>query len=168
MASEYQSANPIGNSASIFLPPSEMLIPIPTTIWLLFPLETDSPNIPQTFPNLQALIGFKSLGNNLNTGFDINEITSKIRYKTPNHIKEKQSFEFKFHHYDEISNETYLGLTESDFEKTPHLRYAASEKDKMDAEHIQYLFKHEINFSERFTMNDQVSPQYHVLRISAL
>ncbi len=97
--------------------------------------------------------GFKSLGNNLNTGFDINEITSKIRYKTPNHIKEKQSFEFKFHHYDEISNETYLGLTESDFEKTPHLRYAASEKDKMDAEHIQYLFKHEINFSERFKIS---------------
>ena len=82
--------------------------------------------------------GFKSLGNNLNTGFDINEITSKIRYKTPNHIKEKQSFEFKFHHYDEISNETYLGLTESDFEKTPHLRYAGSEKDKMDAEPVSY------------------------------
>ena len=97
--------------------------------------------------------GFKSLGNNLNTGFDINEITSKIRYKTPNHIKEKQSFEFKFHHYDEISNETYLGLTESDFEKTPHLRYAGSEKDKMDAEHVQYLITHEINFSERFKIS---------------
>jgi Fe(3+) dicitrate transport protein len=97
--------------------------------------------------------GFKSLGNNLNTGFDINEITSKIRYKTPNHIKKKQSLEFKFHHYDEISNETYLGLTESDFEKTPHLRYAGSEKDKMDAEHVQYLITHEINFSERFKIS---------------
>ncbi len=97
--------------------------------------------------------GFKSLGNNLNTGFDINEITSKIRYQTPNHIKKKQSLEFKFHHYDEISNETYLGLTESDFEKTPHLRYAGSEKDKMDAEHVQYLITHEINFLERFKIS---------------
>ncbi len=97
--------------------------------------------------------GFKSLGNNLNTGFDINEITSKIRYKTPDYFKVKQSLEFKFHHYDEISNETYLGLTESDFEKTPHLRYAGSEKDKMDAEHVQYLLTHEINFSERFKIS---------------
>jgi Fe(3+) dicitrate transport protein len=97
--------------------------------------------------------GFKSLGNNLNTGFDINEITSKIRYKTPDYFKVKQSLEFKFHHYDEISNETYLGLTESDFEKTPHLRYAGSEKDKMDAEHVQYLITHEINFSERFKIS---------------
>ena len=97
--------------------------------------------------------GFKSLGNNLNTGFDINEITSKIRYNTPDHFKVKQSLQFKFHHYDEVSNETYLGLTESDFEKTPYLRYPGSEKDKMDAEHVQYLLTHEINFSERFKIS---------------
>ena len=97
--------------------------------------------------------GFKSLGNNLNTGFDINEITSKIRYKTPDHLKVKQSLQFKFHHYDEVSNETYLGLTESDFEKNPYLRYPGSEKDKMDAEHVQYLLTHEIDFSERFKIS---------------
>lgn len=97
--------------------------------------------------------GFKSLGNNLNTGFDINEITSKIRYKTPDHFKVKQSLQFKFHHYDEVSNETYLGLTESDFEKNPYLRYPGSEKDKMDAEHVQYLLTHEIDFSERFKIS---------------
>ena len=97
--------------------------------------------------------GFKSLGNNLNTGFDINEITSKIRYKTPDHLKVKQSLQFKFHHYDEVSNETYLGLTESDFEKKPYLRYPGSEKDKMDAEHVQYLLTHEIDFSERFKIS---------------
>jgi len=97
--------------------------------------------------------GFKSLGNNLNTGFDINEITSKIRYKTPDHLKVKQSLQFKFHHYDEVSNETYLGLTESDFEKKPYLRYPVSEKDKMDAEHVQYLLTHEIDFSERFKIS---------------
>ena len=97
--------------------------------------------------------GFKSLGNNLNIGFDINEITSKIRYKTPDHLKVKQSLQFKFHHYDEVSNETYLGLTESDFEKKPYLRYPVSEKDKMDAEHVQYLLTHEIDFSERFKIS---------------
>ena len=94
--------------------------------------------------------GFKSLGNDLNTGFDINEITSKIKFEISEKAKIKQSVELKFHNYDEISNETYLGLTETDFEKNPFLRYPGSEKDKMDAEHIQFLLTHELNFNDRF------------------
>ena len=94
--------------------------------------------------------GFKSLGNELNTGFDINEITSKIRFKSSEKAKIKQSTELKFHSYDEISNETYLGLTENDFEKDPYLRYPGSEKDKMDAEHIQFLLTHELSFTDKF------------------
>jgi Fe(3+) dicitrate transport protein len=94
--------------------------------------------------------GFKSLGNELNTGFDINEITSKVRFKSSEKAKIKQSTELKFHSYDEISNETYLGLTENDFENDPYLRYPGSEKDKMDAEHIQFLLTHELIFTDKF------------------
>ena len=90
--------------------------------------------------------GFKSLGNNLNTGFDINEITAKLRIEISKKRKTEQSLEFKFHHYDEISNDTFLGLTENDFEKNPFLRYPGSEKVKMDADHIQYLLTYELNF----------------------
>ena len=92
--------------------------------------------------------GFKSLNDDLNTGFDINEITSKIKFvpKTPNI---DQSFELKFHTYDEISNETYLGLTETDFQKNPYLRYPGSEKDKMSAEHKQYVLTHELFVNEK-------------------
>ena len=92
--------------------------------------------------------GFKSLSDDLNTGFDINEITSKIKFvpKTPN---VDQSFELKFHTYDEISNETYLGLTETDFQKNPYLRYPGSEKDKMSAEHKQYVLTHELFVNEK-------------------
>ena len=94
--------------------------------------------------------GFKALGNDLNTGFDINEITSKIRLNSSNQSLISQSLEFKFHYYDEISNETYLGLTDDDFDINPSLRYPGSEKDKMDAEHTQYLITHQLNLSERF------------------
>ena len=92
--------------------------------------------------------GFKSLNDDFNTGFDINEITSKIKFvpKTPNI---DQSFELKFHTYDEISNETYLGLTETDFQKNPYLRYPGSEKDKMSAEHKQYVLTHELFVNEK-------------------
>ena len=92
--------------------------------------------------------GFKSLNDDLNTGFDSNEITSKIKFvpTTPN---VDQSFELKFHTYDEISNETYLGLTETDFQKNPYLRYPGSEKDKMSAEHKQYVLTHELFVNEK-------------------
>lgn len=94
--------------------------------------------------------GFKALGNDLNTGFDINEITSKIRLNSSDQSLISQSLEFKFHYYDEISNETYLGLTDDDFDINSSLRYSGSEKDKMDAEHTQYLITHQLNLSERF------------------
>ena len=38
--------------------------------------------------------GFKSLGNKLNTGFDINEITSKFRFEIFKKSKTKQSLEY--------------------------------------------------------------------------
>ena len=92
--------------------------------------------------------GFKSLNDDLNTGFDINEITSKIKF-VPKTTNIDQSFELKFHTYDEISNETYLGLTETDFQKNPYLRYPGSEKDKMSAEHKQYVLTHELFVNEK-------------------
>ena len=92
--------------------------------------------------------GFKSLNEDLNTGFDINEITSKIKF-VPKTTNIDQSFELKFHTYDEISNETYLGLTETDFQKNPYLRYPGSEKDKMSAEHKQYVLTHELFVNEK-------------------
>ena len=92
--------------------------------------------------------GFKSLNDDLNTGFDINEITSKIKF-VPKTSNIDQSFELKFHTYDEISNETYLGLTETDFQKNPYLRYPGSEKDKMSAEHKQYVLTHELFVNEK-------------------
>ena len=102
--------------------------------------------------------GFKALGNDLNTGFDINEITSKIRLNSSDQSLISQSLEFKFHYYDEISNETYLGLTDDDFDINPSLRYPGSEKDKMDAEHTQYLITHQLNLSERFKITSNL---YH-------
>ena len=100
--------------------------------------------------------GFKSLANNSNTGFDVNEITSKIRYTTSENAKLHQSVEFKFHYYDQISNETYLGLTDADFEKSPYMRYSGSEKDNMDAEHVQYVVTHELNLSDKFKIVSNV------------
>ena len=94
--------------------------------------------------------GFKSLGKDINTGFDINEIVTKISLSSSEKALINQSLELKFQYYDELSNETYLGLTKSDYSIDPYQRYTASKKDQMDADHIQYLLTHTLNFSSSF------------------
>ena len=93
--------------------------------------------------------GFKNLPDNSNTGFDINEVVAKFRVNSKADAKLQQSLETKFQYYDEVSNETYLGLTENDFSNSPYSRYASSQEDQMTAEHIQLMLTHQLNFSKR-------------------
>ena len=91
--------------------------------------------------------GFKDLLDNQNTGFDKNDVVAKFKIKSKETAKYNQALTFKFQYSDEVSNETYLGLTESDFNESPFARYAASQKDKMTNKHQQFLLTHEINVS---------------------
>lgn len=91
--------------------------------------------------------GFKDLLDDQNTGFDKNDFVGKFRVKSSENAKYQQALIFKFQYSDEVSNETYLGLTASDFKQTPFMRYAASQKDKMTNRHQQFLLTHEFNFS---------------------
>ncbi|MFP4846388.1 TonB-dependent receptor family protein [Winogradskyella sp. PE311] len=94
--------------------------------------------------------GFKNLPDNSNTGFDINEVVAKFRVNSKAEAKVKQAFEVKFQYSDEVSNETYIGLTESDFENSPFDRYASSQEDQMNAEHLQLMLTHTLQFSKNF------------------
>ena len=51
---------------------------------------------------------------------------------------------------DEDSDETYLGLTETDFAQQSDRRYIASELDSFESEHRQIHLLHSIEFSENF------------------
>jgi len=94
--------------------------------------------------------GFKNLPDHSNTGFDINEVVAKFRVNSKAEAKLKQALEVKFQYSDEVSNETYLGLTESDFKNSPFSRYAASQEDQMNAEHLQLMLTHTLQFSKNF------------------
>ena len=59
-----------------------------------------------------------------------------------------QSLSLKFQFSEEASRETYLGLTQEDFEDTPYRRYLASEADRMDTKHQQFQLDHLIKPSE--------------------
>ena len=99
--------------------------------------------------------GFKNLPNGDNTGFDKNDVVAKFKLQNKLDAKFKQSLEFKFQYSDETSNETYLGLTTEDFKTNPFDRYAASQKDKMTNEHLQFMVTHKIDVSKflRITSN---------------
>ncbi len=94
--------------------------------------------------------GFKNLPDKSNTGFDINEVVAKFRVNSKSNAKLQQALEAKFQYSDEVSNETYLGLTEEDFETSPFSRYASSQDDQMNAEHIQLMLTHTLNFNKNF------------------
>ena len=79
--------------------------------------------------------GFKELQGGGNTGYDKNDFLFKARINTSSDLALLQ---LKLSSTDEISNETYLGLTRDDFDQNPFMRYRASQKDKMDADHEQF------------------------------
>ena len=93
--------------------------------------------------------GFKNLNNKDNTGFDIYDIMGKLKFSSAKDAKLIQSLEVKYHFYDEKSNETYLGLSQADFNQNPYDRYAASQFDQMNAEQRQVMLTHVIDFSKQ-------------------
>ncbi len=85
--------------------------------------------------------GFKELDGGGDTGFDKNDIMAKFQYDFSTAGLD-QIVELKIDYADEVSDETYLGLTDADFARNPDRRYVASRKDKMDWEHQQLMLTH--------------------------
>jgi Fe(3+) dicitrate transport protein len=100
--------------------------------------------------------GFKTLDTGGNTGFDVEDYVGKLRYSSSPESQHYQEVMLKFGYKDEVSNETYLGLTDADFERDPYRRYAASQFDKMDNDHTQALVRHFIVASDRVDVTTSV------------
>ena len=76
--------------------------------------------------------GFKHVdGSNEDTGFSRNEWMAKARFVPFADDKAQNTFELKVGYSDEVSRETYLGLTDADFRADPYRRYAATAGDVM-------------------------------------
>ena len=87
--------------------------------------------------------GFKELDGGGDTGFKKNSLMAKFKYNLSDQDY-GQFIELKLGYDDEISHESYLGLTEEDFVNTPYRRYAASQQDLMDWDHQSILLTHHI------------------------
>jgi Fe(3+) dicitrate transport protein len=90
--------------------------------------------------------GFKELDGGGDTGFDKSDLMAKFNYRLDGDDY-SQLIELKLSYGEETSDETYLGLTDSDFAENPYRRYVSSRLDQMNWEHQQVQLTHHIKFS---------------------
>ena len=81
--------------------------------------------------------GFKELDGGGNTGFDKSEVMFKARVNSDPNAEVFHQLELKLGWAIETSNETYLGLSESDFNQDPYRRYLATQLAQMNWERLQ-------------------------------
>ncbi|NTX33009.1 TonB-dependent receptor [Myxococcus sp. CA033] len=86
--------------------------------------------------------GFKELDGGGTTGFRRNEWMAKARYRLVTEGEIRQSLNLKLGYSDELSNETYLGLSDADFRANPLRRYVASALDRMKWHRTQVALSH--------------------------
>ncbi|WDE05610.1 TonB-dependent receptor [Thalassomonas viridans] len=97
--------------------------------------------------------GFKDINHSdRDTGFVKNDILAKVRFNSDRSAAYYQELEFKVKYSDEDSDETYMGLTDSDFDADPYARYSASQLDNMDTTHKQVQINHLIKINGRFNV----------------
>lgn len=124
-----------------------------------------------TGPGGTALLG--PGGDAFETGFDKVDLFGRVRLATGPDASVFQSLTLTASRTDEVSDETYLGLTEADFAATPYTRYAASQRDQMDADHAALRARHVAVFSDRLDLtttvyrNDFARNWYKLDRVTA-
>lgn len=88
--------------------------------------------------------GFKELDNGGSTGYGLQDYIAKVRVNTNPGAKIQQSLTVKLGQTTGESDETYLGLTDADFEKTPFRRYSGSQNDLINTKQRQMMLRHQI------------------------
>ena len=78
--------------------------------------------------------------------FDIEDYVVKLGWED-----DKQRLLFKAQYSDEVSNETYLGLTDTDFDQDENRRYGLSTIDQMDNKHEGYSLVYSLDLTDRIT-----------------
>ena len=92
--------------------------------------------------------GFKELDGGGDTGYTKTDFLTKLRYS----FSESHALEFKYSMTDELSDETYLGLTDADYSDNPLRRYRATALDEMDADHSQIMLSYAAKLNDNMSL----------------
>ena len=94
--------------------------------------------------------GFKELDGGGDTGFNKQELMLKLGVNSDLDADTFHRVELKLGIARELSHETYLGLSDADFEASPNRRYAASARDEMDWLRTQATLTHKFELGSDF------------------
>lgn len=104
--------------------------------------------------------GFKRYEDYAAEGFKRNDIIAKMMVKTDKVRGVNHALELKFGYAGENSDETYVGLSADDFKKTPFLRYAGSQMDKLKTDHQQWVATYLLTFSNKLKVTTNAYYNY--------
>lgn len=90
----------------------------------------------------QQTDGFKDLDGGGDTGYELDDYLGKLSYRSGSGATIYQELELKVGHTEQTSDETYLGLTDADFDEDAYRRYRGSQLDRFDGEHDQLELRH--------------------------
>ena len=104
--------------------------------------------------------GFKSIDGPVggNTGYDLEDYVAKIQVDSDPSSSLYQSLRLKFGYTDQVSNETYVGLTDADFALTPNRRYAASANDRFIS--VKHFANNNIGSESRYSIPFFYDPDF--------
>ncbi len=86
--------------------------------------------------------GFKELDGGGPTGVRLQDYLGKVRLNSDSSANLYQLIELKLGKTEQSGEETYLGLTQEDFDRTPLRRYAGSQEDWIDTDHEQVQLRY--------------------------
>ncbi|MEB2313623.1 MAG: TonB-dependent receptor [Sorangiineae bacterium] len=96
--------------------------------------------------------GFKELPSGADTGFYRNEWMLKGAYTFDPAARVRQELRWKLLYSDELSNETYLGISDADFREDPNRRYGASALDRMQNHRTGFVLSHAVDTGNGLTL----------------
>lgn len=80
------------------------------------------------------------------TGFIKDDLMAKFRVNSDRSADVYHQLDLKIQYSTELSDQTYVGLTEADFKKDARSRYGLTQQDEMDNEHKEITLSHLVEF----------------------
>ncbi len=94
--------------------------------------------------------GFQSIDRSKdNTGLDVEDYMLKLSYAPSG---SRQKIELKLQRANQASDQSYLGLTDTDFKRDPFRRYGLSSLDNIKTEHKQQVLSYQFQFSDALAL----------------
>ena len=119
--------------------------------------------------------GFKSIDfTNKSAGLDKSDYMVKVRVNSSPSDKNYQELLLKILKADETSNQSYLGLTDADFNLNPYRQYAASQNDQINVEHEQLQLSYAVDINKDLSLrakaykNDTARNWYKASKIGGM